>query len=97
MVGHSARVLGGSGGMLPRKYLEIVSLTITTLFCIVLNILRSHKADLFASWGGGGGRVGGVRAHPAQNPCLRAYTVLIFSSDNSVFITAERSAMKLHI
>ena len=42
------------------KYTEIVNLTITTLFCIILNILRSHQADLFGSWGEG------VRAHPAH-------------------------------
>ena len=59
--------LGGGGprGMLPWKKIrnlrssdcwkciEIVNLTITMLFCIILNILRSHQADLFGSWGGG--------------------------------------------
>ena len=64
----TARVLEGYEGMLPRKKIwklrssncwnwkctEIVNLTITTLFCIILNILRSHQADLFGSLGGGG-------------------------------------------
>ena len=31
------------------KCTEIVNLTITVLFCIILNILRSHQADLFGS------------------------------------------------
>ena len=52
------RLLGGSGG----KCNEIVNPTITTLFCIILKILRSHEADLLGSWGGGGG----LRAHPAN-------------------------------
>ena len=55
----------GSRGMLPRKKLEIRglqsagnALKLSILpspcyFCIILNILRSHKADLFGSWRGG--------------------------------------------
>ena len=58
---------GGSRGILPRKKLGIwglqtagnaVKLSILAspcYFCIILNILRSHQADLFGSWGGGGG------------------------------------------
>ena len=40
------------------KCIEIVNLTITTLFCIILNLLRSHQADLFGSGGGGVGEGG---------------------------------------
>ena len=31
------------------KCIEIVNPTITTLFCIILNLLRTHQADLFGS------------------------------------------------
>ena len=63
---------GGSGGMLPRKKLDIWGLQTAgnalklpilpspCYFCIILNILRSHQADLFGSWG--------VCAHPAHPP-----------------------------
>ena len=40
--------------MRPSKLLEMyrtVSPTITTLFCIISNLLRSHQVDLFGSWG----------------------------------------------
>ena len=65
-----SRVWGGGGesrGILPRKKLGIwgfqtagnaLKLSILAspcYFCIILNILRSHQADLFGSWGGGGG------------------------------------------
>ena len=43
------------------KCIEIVNHTITTLF---LYLLRSHQADLFGSWGGGGGG----RGHGVQCP-----------------------------
>ena len=33
-------------------------------FCIILNILRSHKVDLFGSWGGGG------VLYPLMRKCL---------------------------
>ena len=33
------------------KCTEIVNPAITTLFCIILNLLRSHQADLLCSWG----------------------------------------------
>ena len=47
------------------KCIETVNPTITTLFLYrSFNLLRSHLADLFGSWG--------VRAHPAHHPCLRA-------------------------
>ena len=35
-------------------------------FCIILNILRSHKADLFGYWGGGRGAV----LYPLMRKCL---------------------------
>ena len=38
-------------------------------FCIILNLLRSHQADHFGSWGGGGGR--GAYA-PRALLCLQA-------------------------
>ena len=58
--------------MLPRKKLEIrglqtagnaFKLSILTpprYFCMILNLLRSHQADLFGSWVGGGGARGPV-------------------------------------
>ena len=50
------------------KLLELNALKLSILplpryFCIILNLLRSHQADLFGSWGGGGG---GLCAHPAH-------------------------------
>ena len=69
----------GSRGILPWKKEEIWSiqtaenaLKLSILpspcyFCIILNILRSHQADLFGSWGvGGGGCV--LRAPPPPYP-----------------------------
>ena len=60
-----ARIFRGGGGcMLPRKKIEIWGLQTAgnalkllifsspCYFCIVLNILRSHQADLFGSWMG---------------------------------------------
>ena len=42
------------------KCVETANLTITTLFCIILNILRSnHQAHLFGSW---------VCVHSAYSP-----------------------------
>ena len=32
------------------KCIETVNPTITTLFCFILNLLRSRQADLFGSW-----------------------------------------------
>ena len=69
MIGHTSaedtNFLGGVRGHttefeIPNcwKCNEIVNPTITTIFCIILNILRSHQVDLFAP-----------RASP---PCLRA-------------------------
>ena len=58
--------------MLPRKKIEICGLQTAgkafrlsilaspRYFCIILNLLRSHQADLFGSWG--------VRAHLAYPP-----------------------------
>ena len=75
--------LGGPGAYSPGKKLDIWglqtagnALKLSILpspgyFCIILNILRSHQAVLFGSWGGGGG----ARA-PRAPPCLR--TCLIF-------------------
>ena len=71
------RVSGGSVGMIPQKnfellrtstvwkYIEIVNSTVTTLFCILLNLLRSHQQSCFGSWGWGWGWGGG-------GVCLRA-------------------------
>ena len=71
------KVLRGVGGMLPRKSrssnywkcIEIVNSTTTTLFCIILNLLRSNQADLFGSWR--------VRAHPAHPPAYGPAYVLV--------------------
>ena len=52
-------------------------------FSIILNILRSHQADLFSSlggWGGGGGCVRTPRTH-----CLRAWIPIPNFSDRSIF------------
>ena len=57
MIGHESaediKFLGGSGGMLRRKNLRSSNCwkcteTVTTLFCIILNLLRSLQADHFA-------------------------------------------------
>ena len=74
---------GVSGGMLSGKKIrklrssscwkciKIVNPSITTLFLYHFKYLRSHQADLLALGGGG------VRAHPAHPPCLRACIVAL--------------------
>ena len=50
------------------------------LFCIILNILRSHQTDLFGSWG--------VHAHPMHPPAYRSEHTH-FSQDFSFAICYE--------
>ena len=78
MIGHAdvedIRLLGGGGVWWHAPPGKIANPTITTLICIILNLLRSHQADLFGSWG--------ARAHPTHHgPCLRAcWKQTIFAS-----------------
>ena len=44
----------------PQKHIETVNPIITTLFCIIINILRSHQVAFLAP--------GGVRTHLVQPP-----------------------------
>ena len=82
MISHAStentRILGGSGGILTPekslnlrsldywKYIEIVNSTITTLFCILLNILQFHQRTFFGSWRG----ACTLRAPPVCGPAL---------------------------
>ena len=55
----------GVNGSANWKCIEIASPTITTLFCIILILVRPYQPDLFRSLG--------VRAHPAHPPPPPAY------------------------
>ena len=54
----------------------IVNPTITRIFCIISNLLRSHQGDLFFSQGKG------VRTHPAHPPAYGPEYTLIKSKLN---------------
>ena len=49
---------------------EIVNPTITMLFCIILNILRSHQADLLDSWCTCSGYAHGTGDHLRHIVCI---------------------------
>ena len=57
-------------------------------FCIILNLLRSHKVDLFGSWRRGGG---GGDAHPAHFP---AYGPVITSAIPRIFFNVLEICQK---
>ena len=114
-VGHAARVLGGSGGMVHLEKINwnlrssncwkcvdwIVNPTITTLFCIISKVLRSHQANHFGSLGGGGGE--GVRnpwhklfLHPSME--MSRVVAILYSTDSNhkahnYYIVAGETAM----
>ena len=56
-------------------WLEIANPTITTLFCIISNVLRSQQAVLFGSWKGGRGNCLRTCSH-IYLPCLNAVFIM---------------------
>ena len=69
------------------KCIEIVNPTITKLFCINLNLLQSHQADLIG-YILGGGEGGGVRTPLAYGPGTSSGLVLFFST-SEIFLCAR--------